>query len=274
MNPVIMSYKITTLVDNVVYDRGLQAEHGLSLLIGTGDKKILFDTGASTLFIRNAEILGIDLNDIDYLVLSHGHSDHTGGVKQFLELNSHAKVVCKKETLQKKYKDERENGFKEIDQLDESRLWLVDSTTEIVPGVYVLPQIKITEKSDTHFEHFFTVQNGDIIPDTFEDELALVLADEKNLSVLSSCSHRGITNIIRSAQEAFPERALNVVIGGFHIHNSGEEKFSVISTYLGRRLPRRLGVCHCTGIDNYARFHQEFSTRVFYNYTGWVEEIK
>ena len=269
-----MGYKITTLVDNVVYDRGLQAEHGLSILVEAGDRKILFDTGASELFIKNARLLGIDLNQVDYLVLSHGHSDHTGGVRHFLELNSHAKVVCKKEILQKKYKDSRENGFKNASQLDESRLWLVNETTELFPGAYVLPQIKITDKSDTHFEHFFTVKDENIIPDTFEDELALVLPDTKTLSVLSSCSHRGITNIIRCAQEAFPERSLNVVIGGFHVHNTGEDKFSLISTYLGRKLPRRLGVCHCTGIDNYARFQQEFSTRVFYSYTGWVEEIK
>ncbi len=269
-----MSFKITTLVDNVVYDRGLQAEHGLSLLIAAEDKLILFDTGASDLFIRNAEILGIDLKKVDYLVLSHGHSDHTGGVKQFLELNQQAKVVCKKEALQKKYKDARENGFVSAGQVDENRLWLVDSLTEIVPGVFVIPQIKITEKGDTHFEHFFTVKDGNIVPDTFEDELALILSDSKTISVLSSCSHRGITNIIRSALEAFPEHTLNTLIGGFHVRNAGDEKLDLISTYLGRKLPKRLGVCHCTGIDNYARFHQGFSTRVFYNYTGWVEEIK
>lgn len=269
-----MSYKITTLVDNVVYNRGLQAEHGLSLLIETEEKKILFDTGASDLFIRNAKVMGIDLTKVDYLVLSHGHSDHTGGVKSFLELNTQATVICKKEVLQKKYRDERENGFKNPEQIDENRLWLVDSTTEIVPGVYTLPQIKITDKGETHFEHFFTVQNESVVPDTFEDEMALVLSDAKTISVLSSCSHRGITNIIRSAMEAFPEHTLNVVLGGFHIHNAGEDKFNLISTYLGRRLPKRLGICHCTGIDNYARFHQEFSTRVFYSYTGKVEEIK
>lgn len=269
-----MGYKITTLVENLAYNRGLQAEHGLSLLIEAGDKLVLFDTGASDLFIRNAEILGIDLSKVDYLVLSHGHSDHTGGTKQFLKLNPHAKIVCKKEALQKKYKDERENGFKNAEQFDEDRIWLVDSTTEIVPGVHVLPQIKITDKSETHFDHFYTVKDGDIVPDTFEDELALVLTDAKTISVLSSCSHRGITNVLRSAFETFPEKNLNVLIGGFHIHNAGEDKFNQISIYLGRKLPKRLGICHCTGIDNYARFHQEFSTRVFYNYTGWVEEIK
>ena len=71
-----MSIKITTLVENSVYGKGLQGEHGLSLLVDTGEHRLLFDTGASDLFIRNAGALGIDLGDVDSLVLSHGHRDH------------------------------------------------------------------------------------------------------------------------------------------------------------------------------------------------------
>ena len=88
-----MNYKITTLVENCVYGRKLQAEHGLSLYIETAEHKLLFDTGASDLFIRNARLLHIDLREVDYLVLSHGHSDHTGGLRHFLELNTIATVV-------------------------------------------------------------------------------------------------------------------------------------------------------------------------------------
>ena len=79
-----MSIKITTLVENSVYGKGLQGEHGLSLLVDTGEHRLLFDTGASDLFIRNARILGIDLKEVDFLVLSHGHRDHTGGLHHFL----------------------------------------------------------------------------------------------------------------------------------------------------------------------------------------------
>ena len=74
-----MKCKITTLVENCVYGRKLKAEHGLSLFVEAGDNVVLFDTGASDLFIRNARLLHCDLQRVDYLVLSHGHSDHSGG---------------------------------------------------------------------------------------------------------------------------------------------------------------------------------------------------
>jgi Metal-dependent hydrolases of the beta-lactamase superfamily II len=268
-----MSYTITTLVENAVYGKGLQAEHGLSMLVDTGKHKVLIDTGASDLFIHNARVLGIDLSEVDYLILSHGHYDHTGGVHQFLALNTKAKLVCKREALLGKFKEGQNIGIKGAEKIDESRLLIVDTTTEIIPDLFVLPQIKIVDKNDTHFEHFFTERDGIVVPDTFEDELAVALLHGKYLSILSSCSHRGITNVIRGAQEAFPDLALHLVMGGFHIHNAESDKFSIISGFLGRKLPRRLGICHCTGIDKFALFHQQFNDRVFYNYTGWVESF-
>ncbi len=73
-----MNYKITTLAENSVYGKGLQGEHGLSLLVEAGEHKVLFDTGASDLFIRNARLMGVDLTDVEFVILSHGHRDHTG----------------------------------------------------------------------------------------------------------------------------------------------------------------------------------------------------
>ena len=115
--------QITTLVENVVYGKGLQGEHGLSLLVEVRDRKVLFDTGASDLFIRNARLMGIDLREVDYLVLSHGHRDHTGGLHHFLQLNERATVVCKREALRPKFKDERENGLMHPETLDTTRFW-------------------------------------------------------------------------------------------------------------------------------------------------------
>lgn len=137
-----MNYKITTLVENCVYGRKLQAEHGLSLYIETAEHKLLFDTGASDLFISNARLLHIDLREVDYLILSHGHSDHTGGLRHFLELNTIATVVCKRSIFLPKFKDDRENGIKHTETFDLSRFRFIDQRTELLPGVVLFPSIK------------------------------------------------------------------------------------------------------------------------------------
>ncbi len=264
-----MNYKITTLVENCVYGRKLQAEHGLSLYIETPENRLLFDTGASDLFIRNARLLNIDLQKVDYLVLSHGHSDHTGGLRHFLELNAEATVVCKREVFFPKFKDERENGMKYTRSLDLSRFRFIDELTELVPGVFLFPSVDIIDRKDTHFERFWIQKEDDSkIPDTFSDELAMVLVEPEGLSVLSACSHRGITNILRTVRTAFPEFPCNLLLGGFHIHNAEESKYQVIADYLHEYLPQKIGVCHCTGVDKYAFFYKDFGDRIFYNYTG------
>lgn len=264
-----MSYKITTLVENCVYGRKLQAEHGLSLYIEIQGNRILFDTGASDLFIRNARLLRIDLQKVDYLILSHGHSDHTGGLRYFLELNTQATVVCKREIFFPKFKDERENGMKHTQNLDLSRFRFITEQTELLPGVFLFPSIDIINQEDTHFERFWVQkEDGCKIPDTFQDELAMVLVEPEGVSVLSACSHRGITNILRTVRTAFPESSCKLLLGGFHIHNAEKQKYQIIADYLQEYLPRQIGVCHCTGVDKYAFFFKDFGDRAFYNYTG------
>ena len=178
-----MGYKITTLVENCVYGRKLQAEHGLSLYIETQEHRLLFDTGASDLFIRNARLLHIDLQKVDYLILSHGHSDHTGGLRYFLELNTQATVVCKREIFSPKFKDERENGMMHTQNLDRSRFRFITKQIELLPGVFLFPSIDIINQADTHFERFWVQQeDGCKIPDTFQDELAVVLVEPEGFS--------------------------------------------------------------------------------------------
>lgn len=113
--------KIITLIENVVNNGNLLAEHGLSLYITTNNRKILFDTGQSGLFIQNAEKLGIDIADVDILVLSHGHYDHTGGLQAFLEINYKATVLAKKDIFFPKYSGKtRYIGMNSSDLIDSS----------------------------------------------------------------------------------------------------------------------------------------------------------
>ena len=88
--------RIIVLSDNRSNDCRLQTEHGLSVYMESTSGKFLLDTGASDLFVRNAEKLGIDLSDVDYCLISHGHNDHIGGLMAFLEINKKAKIILSK----------------------------------------------------------------------------------------------------------------------------------------------------------------------------------
>lgn len=266
--------RIVTLVDNCVYGRKLQAEHGLSMYVETPHAKFLFDTGGSDLFIRNARFLHVDLKNVDFLVLSHGHSDHTGGLRAFLEYNQKAKVYCKKEVLDRKFKGERENGLEHAETLDLSRFCFLSELTEVSSGVYVLPELPIVNEKDTHFEHFEVLRDGLKRPDCFEDELALAIRESDEITVLSACSHRGITNIVEQVKRTFYNEPVKWVIGGYHIHNAADEKCTLIADYFKQMPETQIGVCHCTGVDKFAQLCSELGDRVFYNHTGLITETE
>ena len=88
---MVCEMKCIVLSDNRSNNSSLSTEHGLSILLTTDQHKILLDTGASDVFIRNAEVLGIDLSEVDYVFISHGHSDHAGGLRYILKQNQRAK---------------------------------------------------------------------------------------------------------------------------------------------------------------------------------------
>jgi len=263
--------KITTLVENHVYNAGLFAENGLSILIDTGTKKILFDTGQSDIFIKNAHYLSIDLTEIDTVVISHGHYDHTGGLYPFLSLNSKAKVYVKKEAFIPKYKGEKNFIGTKYDSLVlDERVIYVEKITEIERGIFIMPDIKIYNNVDTSFKEFKILQCDNFVDDTFEDELFLAIKKNGKISILSSCSHRGITNIIQTTLDHFKKKSINLIEGGFHLKNSGAIQFTIVSDYLKQLQPESIGICHCTGLDKYADLLYGVDSKVFYNFTGNV----
>ncbi|MDP3451815.1 MAG: MBL fold metallo-hydrolase [Bacteroidales bacterium] len=259
-----MAIKITTLTENLVYKRGLLAEHGLSLFIETGTKKILFDTGQSDVFLKNAGKMGVKIDEIDLVIISHGHYDHTGGLSTFLKINSKAKVFLKKEALQEKL-DRTNNNIGLIcdPQLLENRVEFVTGITEVDKGLFIVPDIPVYNSEDTHFKKF---------NDDFMDELYLAIALDGELSIITGCSHRGITNIMKSAGEHF-NLPLNLVLGGFHTKDCTESQFSYIIDYLSYNTPKSIGVCHCTGIERYSALNKHFGNKVFYSYVGSIFEI-
>lgn len=260
--------KIVTLIENLVYKKGLYAEHGLAIYIETKNKRILFDTGQSGMFLQNAKTLGIRIDDIDILVLSHGHYDHTGGLYPFLEENSKAKIYAKKQLFIPKYSGRgRFIGTKFNDELLRNRLIYVDKITEIAENVFIMPEIDIANSGDTHFKGLKIKPDAMFFQDEFDDELFLVIKKDEKINIVTACSHRGITNICTAATNQF-RLPVGLILGGFHMKDCTDKQYVQISDYLRILQPEAIGVCHCTGVEIYAEMHSDLKGHLFYHRTG------
>ncbi len=270
---IILPVKITTLIENLVYQPGLVSEHGLSFYLDTGRRRILFDTGQSSAFLSNAKAMEIDISKVDALVISHGHYDHTGGLVSFMNENNDAPVYLKKEVFDKKYNNSRDFiGTPAIPEKFKSRLRFVMEVTEIDSGVYIVPNIPVIYPEDTSFSYFYTDKGDGIVNDEFNDELFLAIVNDKKLSVLSSCSHRGITNIVEEARRLF-RMPVNLITGGFHLKNAPQKQRRSVLDYFNKLKPENLGICHCTGVDLLPEMKKLAGDQVFYNFTGNVVKI-
>ena len=259
--------KWTVLSDNRSTNSRLSTEHGLSILLVTERHKILLDTGASDVFIRNAEQLGIDLSDVDYVFISHGHSDHAGGLRYFLEHNQKAKIIVSPDAMSGKFFSKRGNLHSittEWPEIDEDRLILIDQTCEIIgrakrqsraaEGIHVIAQILRQAKRQSRLPQnhpmpkgnqnlYVQDDDGAYIHDDFRHELALYVDG----LLFTGCAHSGLENILAACP--YP---VNTVVGGFHLLDGQEtdEELTALAQRLKERYPEtRFYTSHCTG-DN------------------------
>ena len=264
--------KITTLIENTVFKTGLIAEHGLSFYIEHNGRPVLFDTGQGNNFIKNALNLGVHLAEINAVIVSHGHYDHAGGLKTFCAEYRDAPIFVKDGFFGQKYRGRERFIGTGYDEAFHDRLHTAEDVTEIVPGVFIVPQIPVVNEWDTHFNGLTIKENGQYRTDEFGDEQFLVIVKDGKMNIISGCSHRGISNIVLSAVKTF-NLPINLLLGGFHLKENTPEETGRLIGELSKHQINSIGVCHCTGIERFAQMKETFHDSVFYCSTGNVIEI-
>ncbi|PWE01452.1 MBL fold metallo-hydrolase [Marinilabilia rubra] len=265
--------EIITLVENLAYQQSTKGEHGLSLVVRAGGKQILFDTGQSGLLEENALQMGVDLSAIDMVVISHGHYDHTGGLKRFFEVNDHAPVLLKSKALGEKFSGStgtrRYIGIdREVAEQNAQRFRIIDAITEVSPNLKVITDISHYYNFEQSSQVMIVEKEGRTMADPFEDELFMVYDHPEGLTVFTGCAHRGIGNICRTAMEATGNSNIKLVLGGTHLKGASQGRISkTIDAFLDIDVAK-FGLCHCTGLPAFMQFSEEFPEQVRYAHVG------
>lgn len=256
--------KLTVLIDNNTFiDRYFYGEPGVSYFIQDGDTNILFDAGYTDAFIRNARKMNINLNNINSVVISHGHIDHTWGLFDLIKVYTEAtieKIKYNKPNLiahplaflNKRLSEDEEIGciitedklskhFNMI--LSKNPVWLTDKLVFLG---------EIERKND--FENKMPIgkvqYNGNEIDDYVLDDSALVYKSSKGLVIITGCSHSGICNIIEYSKKICEDDRIVDVIGGFHLLNPTEELLKYTCEYMKQSNVNKIHAGHCTDLKS------------------------
>jgi len=272
-----MGLQITTLSENTAGLGKLLGEQGLSILVETDGQNILFDTGQSISASHNANLLGIDLSRIDKIVLSHGHSDHTGGLKQLLrrigkriEIMAHPDIWAVKYSRRQGQED-RYIGIPFHRQTLESlgaNFNLTREPVRITANIMTTGEIPMVTEYEEIEPHLQVKEGNRFKPDKLLDDQALIITTESGLVVILGCAHRGIINTLYHAQQLSGVKAIYAVVGGCHLMDATEERVWLTIAALKELGVQSLGVCHCTGLAASAIMAQEFGNSFFFNITG------
>ncbi len=256
--------KIWVLAENTACREDLAAEHGLSLYIETGNRRILFDMGQSSAFLKNAETLKLSLSQVDIAVLSHGHYDHGGGLEAFLAENSRAKIYVNQYAFEPHFHGPEKYIGLPPELSQNPRLTFTRETAVIAPGILLYPQCPQLFPLDPG--GLEVLEDGRRKPEDFRHEQYLLVEENGKRILFSGCSHRGIRSIAAFFQP-------DILIGGFHLMKGEDPRILEETARTLLALPTRYYTGHCTGQAAFAFLKERMGDRLQPFSTGTVLEI-
>ena len=282
--------RIINLVENTEGTSGCGSEHGLSFYIETEHHKLLADTGASDLLLKNAEKLGIDLTKVDTVILSHGHYDHGGGILPFAEINPTAKIYIPAFAFGEYY-SLRNGAPRYIGLAEEIRklpqvvivggkpaeagtepaganagIFRIDDELSLFSGIGNEHPIPSANRS-------LRVKTEDgLIQDDFRHEQCLVISEGDRKVLLSGCAHHGILNVLDRYRELYGGEP-DAAISGFHMMKKNGYSDDDINTIINTALElENYGTVfytgHCTGIEPYEAMKKLMDDQLRYVHSG------
>ena len=275
--------KIINLIEDTKGREECVAAHGLSFYAETKKHKLLLDLGPSSQTIDNAKALGIDLTEIDTVILSHGHYDHSGGIIPFTKINDKANIYFQESAMEDYYADdgmEAKERYRYIG-VDKAIVFLpqakiLNGDAKIDGEIEVFTIKERSHKLPSTNKNLLIKKDGEFERDGFGHEHFLVIREEGKSVLLSGCAHNGILSILDAYIEKFGV-APDLVVSGFHLmkkteYNESEiEEIKDIAKEL-KKYPSRFVTCHCTSVPAYEIMKPVLGEQLEYVHSG--EEIK
>lgn len=275
-----MGIRITTLSENTA-NYGFLAEWGLSILVEADGTRVLMDTGLGLSAVHNAQLMGIDLATIDRIVLSHGHADHTGGLRDVLKMKGEVEIIAHPDIWDSKYAQRGQDSFQYIgipfarEELESrgARFNLSKEPIHITDHIMTSGEIPMASGYEDIDNFLFVKKDGVLHPDPVADDLALVIDTDFGLVVILGCAHHGLVNTLRQAQKLTGKEMIYAAIGGIHLFRASDEQIELTIAELKKMGIQKLGVSHCTGFKASTRLAQEFPGVFFQNNAGTRIEL-
>lgn len=262
-----MQVEVKILVENTTMAPGFIGEYGFAAQVTVAGKKFLFDTGLGTALMNNAAMAGVDLKEVEDLIISHGHFDHTGALPAFLatgrkKIYAHSNIFAKRYAVADDFKKEIGVPFTFDEIAAQAEIIAIDDFTEIAPGVFLTGAIPRVNDYEDVGGNFMVEKGGHLVPDILEDDMAMVIDHPEGLIIIDGCAHAGIINTIEYALRKTERNQVRAFLGGTHLLTASAERIAKTVNALRDLDLQQIILCHCTGFNAAAELRQQLGERV------------